>query len=433
MFVGFKCHKSRHLSEHLKLFSSVALSLARFLDACADDAAVPATHACLIKVYDSTASSSSSLWNKLLRFYSTRGLLREAQHLFDEIPSRDAVSYNTLISSHARDGRDSSEILRLYKRMLRENIQPDHITLPALLSVSSNLVEQIHSQSVKLGLNSNAFVGGAMVKGYERCRGLDEAIRAFEEIKELDSVSWNIVIDVCARRGSKRHAVDMFSRMQLEGGGSVDSFTLTSVLKTCSEKGDLSLGMQLHGCSWKAGLVYDTPISNALITMYMKCGGRVDSALEVFRGILFPNIISWSAIIAGLVQNGLAKEAACFYCEMVRKGMMENEFCFASLVPAFVICSQNMETMAIYEVRNITGKRKTCQHMNDGTLLLHKRANFFMYQLPKERYMHTQNQKVQESGYTNIGHQKNGDLMCLLQGIKHVLPAANFTVTVPLK
>lgn len=336
MFLKLKCAKPRHLCELVKRFSFGAVSfdvhsLAHFLDACMYD--VAAAHARLLKSHD--LARCSSPWNKILNLYCRSGLFRRAQQLFDVIPSRDVVSYNTLISAHARQGRATFESLRLYTRMLCENIKPDHLTLSMLLTTSSMLVEQIHSHSTKMGLNSNAFVGGALVSGYERCRGLEEAIRTFEEIEEMDVVCWNILIDVCARRGSKRHAVDMFCRMRKEGGGAFDCFTLTSVLKTCSERGDLSLGMQLHGCSWKAGLVRDTPIGNALITMYMKCGGGLDSAVEVFQTILDPNIISWTAIIAGLVQNGLAKEAASFYYEMVYVGMMENEFCFTSVLPAF--------------------------------------------------------------------------------------------------
>ncbi|KAG1334356.1 pentatricopeptide repeat-containing protein [Cocos nucifera] len=253
---------------------------------------------------------------------------------------RDAISYNTMISAQIRIKRNAFEPLRLYSQMLADGVKPNNITFSSLLVASdgmkeSHFVEQIHAQSIKFGLNSDEFVGSAMVNGYERCRGLKEALCAFEEIAELDSVSFNIMIDVCARRGSKWLAMDIFSRMRREGNGSFDSFTLTSVLKTCLERGDLRLGMQLHGCAWKAGLVSDAPIGNALITMYSKCGGGMDSMVAAFRRVLEPNIISWTAMIAGLVQNGLAEEAASFYKEMVTSDVMENEFCFASVLRAF--------------------------------------------------------------------------------------------------
>lgn len=327
--------KHRHFSRALNLFSSATVSFDAhsLLDACAASAgAVPcfasAAHACLLKLRDPP-------WNKILRIYCRLGLLHHAHQLFDEMPRRDVVSYNTLITFHARADRDDDEPLRLYGRMLQESLQPDHITLMALLDVSSDLVEQIHSYSVKLCLNSNPFVGSAMVNQYERRRGLEEAIQVFEEIEEVDLVSWNIAIDVCARRGSKKHAAEVFSRMRKESLFGFDCFTLTSVLKTCSETEDLSFGRQLHGCSLKGGLVFDTPIGNALITMYSKCGGEMDSAVDVFDGISNMNIISWTSMIAGLVQNGLEREAVSCYHNMVHAGMLENGVCFASVLPAF--------------------------------------------------------------------------------------------------
>ncbi|XP_074588091.1 pentatricopeptide repeat-containing protein At4g33170-like [Curcuma longa] len=325
----------RHFSRALNLVSSatVFFDAHSLLDSCAASAGglpcfASAAHACLLKLRDPP-------WNKLLRIYCRLGLLHHAHQLFDEMPRRDVVSYNTLVTSHARADRDADETLRLYGRMLRESLQPDHITLTALLDVSSDLVEQIHSHSVKLRLNSNPFVGSAMVNQYEQRRGLEDAIQVFEEIEEVDLVSWNIVIDVCARRGSKKHAAEIFSRMRKESRFGFDCFTLTSVLKTCSEAEDLSFGMQLHGCSLKAGLVFDAPIGNALITMYSKCGGEMDCAVDVFEGISNLNIISWTSMIAGLVQNGLAKEAVSYYHNMVHAGMLENGVCFASVLPAF--------------------------------------------------------------------------------------------------
>ncbi|KAG6518495.1 pentatricopeptide repeat-containing protein At4g33170-like [Zingiber officinale] len=325
----------RHFSRALNLVASATVSFDAhsLLDACVASAGgVPrfasAAHAFLIKLRDPP-------WNKLLRIYCRVGLLHHAHQLFDEMPSRDVVSYNTLVTSYARADRDASETLRLYGRMLRENLQPDHITLTALLDVSTDLVEQIHSHSVKLRLNSNPFVGSAMVNQYERYRGLVDALQVFDEIEEVDLVSWNIAIDVCARRGSKKHAAEIFSRMQKESLFGFDCFTLTSVLKTCSVAEDLSFGMQLHGCSLKVGLVFDAPIGNALVTMYSKCGGEMDSAVDVFNGISNSNIISWTSMIAGLVQNGLAKEAVSYYYKMVRVGLLENGVCFASVLPAF--------------------------------------------------------------------------------------------------
>ncbi|ONK66069.1 uncharacterized protein A4U43_C06F3840 [Asparagus officinalis] len=256
------------------------------------------------------------------------------------MPERDVVSFNTLISTTLRINRDPSIGFSLYTRLLDEGLRPNSITFASLLSSSSvlsnvQLLEEMHCHSIKFGLNSNGFVGSAFVNGYERCRGLKDALCAFEEIAEIDSVSWNIMIDACARSGCKENAVKVFARMQRECSNRFDCFTLTSVLKTCVKREDLGLGTQLHSCALKAGLEYETPVGNSLITMYSRCDGDMKSAVLVFRRILEPNIISWTAVIGGLAQNGMAEEAASLYKEMVTQGEIENEFLFASILPVF--------------------------------------------------------------------------------------------------
>lgn len=198
------------------------------------------------------------------------------------------------------------------------------------------VLEQLHCHSIKFGLGSDGFVGSAIVNAYERCRGLKEALCAFEEIAEVDAVSWNIMIDACARSGSKEHAVKVFGRMRRESSKGFDCFTLTSVLKTCNGGGDFGLGMQLHACAVKAGVEHETPVGNSLVTMYSRCSSReMGSALLVFQRIHEPNVISWTAVIGGLGQNGMEEEAVRLYKEMVAVGEKENEFSFASVLPAF--------------------------------------------------------------------------------------------------
>lgn len=281
---------------------------------------------------EAASFSTTYLWNKLLGLFSRGGPPGLARRLFDAMPERDAVSYNTLI---ARLSRSPAERACAYSRMLSVGLRPDGTTLSALLAppCAVGLVLQVHAHAVRLGLRSSAFVGAALVRAYGLCGRADAVAAAFEEIAEPDAVCWNVMVDACARRGGPRRAVEMLSRMR-RAGGVADGFTLASVLKACACEEDLGLGAQLHACACKVGSDSETAFCNALITMYLKCGGGMCSAAAVFDGISEPNIITWTALIAGLVQNGLAAEAVSFYKEMVKTGGRENGHCFASVLSA---------------------------------------------------------------------------------------------------
>ncbi|XP_062233385.1 pentatricopeptide repeat-containing protein At2g22070-like [Phragmites australis] len=313
---------------------------------CARDHYLSAAAARVLRLEAPAAASATYLWNRVLGLLCSGrgGSTHLARRVFDAMPERDAVSYNTLIACLSRAGRGHAERARSYERMLREDgVRPTGTTLSALLALSGGgggdaasrgFFRQVHAHAVRLGLCSNAFVGSALVQAYERCGDADAVGGVFEEIEEPDVVCWNVMIDACTRRGSVRRAVEVLSRM-CRGGGVADGFTLASILKACFRSEDLGLGMQLHACAWKVGFDSETVTCNALITMYLKCGGRVSSAVDVFDWMLEPNIISWTAMIAGLVQNGFAMEAAGFYKQMVRVGDKENDFCFTSVLSAF--------------------------------------------------------------------------------------------------
>ncbi|KAI0494567.1 hypothetical protein KFK09_024705 [Dendrobium nobile] len=327
--------RQRYYAGNLAELSAALHSFTASGDLCGGAAA----HARIIILHD-LASRSFSLWNKLLKLYLSCGQSRDARRVFDRMSERDVVSYNTLISDHIHRARDPIEAVLLYSQMLEEGMIPNGITLSALLSGYNAckfpyVLMQLHSHSIKFGLNSDGFVGGALVNGYERITGLEDAVCAFDDITEFDSVSWNIMIDACACSGNKEKTVAIFLRMRSESGGVFDCFALTSVLKTCLERRDLELGMQIHSCALKFGLDFDTPAGNALVTMYSRCGEGIDSAVRVFEGIQEPNIITWTAMIGALAQNDMTKEVINFYRKMLREGITENEFSFASVLPAF--------------------------------------------------------------------------------------------------
>ncbi|MCL7032533.1 hypothetical protein MKW94_000403 [Papaver nudicaule] len=294
-------------------------------------------HTHLIKV---RPNGSMSLWNKLLHFYCKYSQMQLCLQLFKEIPYRDVVSFNTIISASFRSNGSLREGIELFSKMKRENVEPNHITLSALIractasSASMNLAEIFHGQAIRYGFCFNRFVGSSLLDNYGKQMKLKEAKHAFDDIMEVDLVSWNILIDCFARNGCKEQAMKTFLKLRSEGV-EFDSFTLASILKTCSDSRDLNRGMEIHGCVIKAGLSSETPTGNALITMYSKCEQESISAVKIFERTKAPNIISWTAIIAGFMQNGQNKEAIEFYERMIRIGMKENQFTFASILPAY--------------------------------------------------------------------------------------------------
>ncbi|KAK1262134.1 Pentatricopeptide repeat-containing protein [Acorus gramineus] len=71
-----------------------------------------------------------SVGNALISVYAERGQLRRARAVFESIPCKDRVSWNSVISAHRRDGR----AVAMFERMVDSGVLPDEITFVALLS-----------------------------------------------------------------------------------------------------------------------------------------------------------------------------------------------------------------------------------------------------------------------------------------------------------
>ena len=83
------------------------------------------------------------------------------------------------------------EALNLFKHVVTEDrIEPDFFNLGSVLTAcadtaSLRLGREIHSQAIVRGLQSNTFVGGALVEMCCKCQDLMAAQNAFNEVSVI--------------------------------------------------------------------------------------------------------------------------------------------------------------------------------------------------------------------------------------------------------
>lgn len=76
-----------------------------------------------------------SVANALIIFYANQGKLKQARWVFDEMPERDIVSWNSIISAHCKD----PQALIYFCKMEKAGAFPDKVTFVSLLSVCAHL------------------------------------------------------------------------------------------------------------------------------------------------------------------------------------------------------------------------------------------------------------------------------------------------------
>ncbi|KAF7801266.1 pentatricopeptide repeat-containing protein [Senna tora] len=86
---------------------------------------------------ENSINLSISGYNSMIFMYSRCGSMKDATRIFQEMATRDLVSYNTLISGYAAHGH-GKESIELLSKMKKEGIKPDRITYIGVLTACSH-------------------------------------------------------------------------------------------------------------------------------------------------------------------------------------------------------------------------------------------------------------------------------------------------------
>ncbi|GLU06498.1 hypothetical protein SLE2022_235290 [Rubroshorea leprosula] len=205
-------------------------------------------------------------------------------------------------------------------------------TCTKVLSFTHGL--QIHAHVVKSGLENDRFVGNCLLSLYFKLApDFRDTRKVFDGLLVKDAISWTSMISGYIRVGKYKRSLEMFLEM-LDFGLEPNGFTLSAVIKACSEIGKLRLGRSFHGVVMKRGLESSPVISSALINFYGR-NYQVMDAYQVFNELPEPDAICWTSVISALTKNDLYRESLCFFYSMQRNhGLRLDEFTFGTVLTA---------------------------------------------------------------------------------------------------
>ncbi|KAK9117212.1 hypothetical protein Sjap_016159 [Stephania japonica] len=323
------------------------------------------------RIFDRMEERDVVSWTSILDVYVEMGKLIEARGIFDDMPERNEISWSTMIARYSQNG-DAEEALILFKQMLHDGIRPNMSCFSSILSVSATLAALelgmcIHSNAIKFGSETDVSVGSSLIDMYCKCgmtedgrwafdsilvknvvswnsmvfgyslNGLiDEARELFEKIPNRNTISWNTMIAGFVQSEYCDKVLDVFNEMLLSGERP-NASTFSSVLRACASIASLEKGKNIHGKIIKLGIHYEVFMGTALIDMYAK-SGDIESSRSVFDRMHEKNEITWTAMIQGLADNGLAMESLILFEEMQRSDVIPTELMFLAVLFACSHC-----------------------------------------------------------------------------------------------
>ncbi|KAF5784914.1 putative tetratricopeptide-like helical domain superfamily [Helianthus annuus] len=317
------------------------------------------------KVFEEIEFRNHVSWCSLLFAYVHTNEFQVAQTVFDSMPNKVNIAWNTMIAGHARHGNVDT-CVDLFKKMMAESCDQDQWTYSALMNASAESQQycvgcMVHACIVKNGWSSAVEASNSILSFYAQIGSPADAVKMFESMKTLTQVSWNAIIDAqmkigdthkaviafqqapeknvvswtsmmtgYVRNGNAEEAVGYFVNMS-KSSLRPDDFSLGTVLHACSVMATLGHGKMIHSLAIVHGFHGYAYVGNGLVNMYAKCGD-VRGSKQAFDDISEKDLVSWNTMLIAYGLHGWGEKALKIYEEMLASGLKADKVTFISLL-----------------------------------------------------------------------------------------------------
>ncbi|VFQ82328.1 unnamed protein product [Cuscuta campestris] len=325
----------------IKLFSQMHLEpneyiLASSLSSCANLLALKAGQQIHCKSIKLGYSSVSFVSNSLMSMYMKCSHCDDAFSIFASTSAPSVVSYNAIITGMVENNH-KRRAFEMFRLMCQQGLVPDRFTFVGLFGICSAedwaIGMSLHGQTIKLNLDSSAFIGNIIMTMYSKLNLINEAEKAFRMMSEIDIISWNTLMAACSNCEDHQKALNIFRDMVKQFVTGVDDFSYASALSASAGMASVRLGGEIHAHLVRTRANMEIAVSNALVNMYAKCG-CMQHAHAVFNLMHCHNLVSWNTIIAGFANHGHGRKAIQLYEEMQKHGFAPDSVTFLGLLTA---------------------------------------------------------------------------------------------------
>ncbi|CAI0549460.1 unnamed protein product [Linum tenue] len=303
-----------------------SLTMASVLPACASLAALKLGKELHGKILKDglVLEGNVHLESAVMDMYAKCGRLDLAHQIFRRMHVKDAVCWNSIITSCTQNSKPA-EAIELFRKMGKEEgLTYNRVTISAALSACTDLSslqygKQIHTVLVKSAVDYDVFAQSALIDMYAKCGNLKLARCTFDNMENKNEVSWNSVIAAYANHGCLDETLTLFHGM-LETGIHPDHVTFLAVISACAHAGQVDDGIRyFHYMTEEFKISAKMEHYASLVDMFGRAG-QLNEAYGVIKSMPFqPDAGVWGTLLGASRVHGnveLAKVASSYLLEL---------------------------------------------------------------------------------------------------------------------
>ncbi|CAH9106498.1 unnamed protein product [Cuscuta europaea] len=257
-------------------------------------------------LFDEIPTKNTVTWNTMMKAYSRCGYIDEAREVFDKMPLKDLASWSAIIAAYMNNRR-WKEGLAIFREMVItvNDLKPDEITLGPVLagcchmgSIGLLLGKMLHGFAIRNEWEMNANFGTCLVDMYSKCGVLKNAFLIFNSMRDRNVVAWTSLICGAVNNGFGNEALEIFKKMN-EARVRPNEVTFTGVLSACAQTALVEEGRRyFRMMKEEYGLTRSIQHYGCMVDLFGKAG-LLEEAYEVINSMSFePNVIIWGSFLS---------------------------------------------------------------------------------------------------------------------------------------
>ncbi|ONK75762.1 uncharacterized protein A4U43_C03F20260 [Asparagus officinalis] len=257
-------------------------------------------HGIAIKIGTMT---STFVRNSLIDMYCKYGSIETALRVFDEINTKNTVTWNTMISGLSDCGF-SENAIKLFEQMYYQGDEMDTVTYLNAIKACTNLGSLskgrwTHHKLLVSGFKKDIHICTALTDMYAKCGDIRMARQIFDSVPDKNVVLWSSIISGYGNHGLISDAISLFMEM-VDSGVRPNEVTFMAILSACCHAGLVEEGLYYFDLMREKFNIEPDLDHYVSVVNLLSRAGQINKAYEFIRSMqIEPDDMIWRALLNG--------------------------------------------------------------------------------------------------------------------------------------